>query len=405
VSVSSARRDRRWVGVWLVALLIVGVAAANGVYHQRVVPHFDFVAFWSAGRAVARGRSPYDAKVMADLQAPAGYSGDFYSPFYYPLWTGLFFVPLGLLSLRWAAAAWLTLNQVMLLAALGLVALGTRWRLGPLALGLLTVTSLVFHPTLVAFLDGQLSILMLFLLSATYYLLEVDAGNAVRLAPGGLLALTAVKPQLAFVTVPVLLAYLAFRRRWRGVAGFVVVFVTMAAASWLVAPGWVGDWLGERRQQMAVSRIVPSVWGLAHDVSPDFGPTLAGIVCAALLIWLGVLWWRERHADHLALLLALTVVVGQLVAPFLWVYDQTLLLFPFLVGMAHVARRQGRVAWWSALCLWAVVLPYILYALANFRNRATANALLPLILLGILTGSSWHARCRSGRTQLKAEPE
>ena len=385
------RSTRPWVRGLLVVVLLVGVAAGNALYTRGVQPHFDFVAFWSAGRALARGLCPYDADVMAALQSPAGYTRDFWSPFYYPIWTGLLFVPLGLLPLRWAAVVWLTLGQGMFLAALWCIAAGMRWRPALPVLGLTVLSGLVFHPTLVALLNGQLAIPMLFLLSAVYYMIQGGGGDAAWWGTGVLLALTLVKPQLALTTAPALLVWLAIRRRWRGIVGFALAAAVMAGASELVAPGWMHAWARDRVAQAVSGCAVPSVWGVACDLAPRQWVVVGAAACVVLLACLAALWRRHSQSEQIGFALAMTVIVGQLVSPFLWVYDQTMLLFAFVVGMACAQSRPMRRAWRAILCVWAIVLPWLLYVWANFRGRATGNALVPAALAGVLLGLSWSS--------------
>jgi hypothetical protein len=329
---------------------------------------------------------------MAELQAPAGYDASFYSPFYYPAWTAMFFAPLGYLPLRWAAAVWQTLNQALLLVALRLVALGMRWRPSSAALGLTLTSGLLFHPALVAFLNGQLSILILALLSGAYCLLQLTRESRSALAAGVLLAAMAIKPQLAAVPVAVLFVYVMIDHRWMVGLGLVATLTCMLVASLLLVPGWVGVWLADREGQWGSSRWVPTVWGLAHDVSPDLWLWLGGLASAVLLGGMVAMWWRHRRSGELGPLLAITVAVGLLVLPFTWVYDQALLLLAFVVAMGKAVARRNRVLWWAVLCGWGVVLPYALYALSNVRGRETANAFLPISMLCIVIGLSWEAR-------------
>jgi hypothetical protein len=368
----------------LVLLLLLGLVAANRLYFVQAEPHFDFVAFWSAGKAVGRGLDPYDRQVLVEMQRPVGYRPGFCSLFYYPLWTGALFAPLGLLPFRWAAAVWQALNQVMLLAAIGLALAGLDWRPSPRELLLIVSLCLLYHPTLVAFLDGQISILVLLILTASFYLLHRQENRVAEAAAGGLLALTLLKPQLVFLVLPVTLFSLLLRRRWAAVLGFVGMFAAMFGFSWVLSPGWTTSWLADRGEQMVSSQLVPSVWGVAHDLWPSGWLFLGGLASIVLLAWLGYVWRRCRHSQSLEGLFTFTVVVGQLVAPFMWVYDQVLLILPLMAAFAWSETRPRRVAWWTVLGLWTVVLPGMLYVLANVRGRATANALLPFVLLCLL---------------------
>ena len=370
--------------VVLVPALLLGLVVANRLYFVRAEPHFDFVAFWSAGRAVGRGLNPYDRQVLVEMQKPVGYRPGFCSLFYYPLWTGAFFAPLGLLPFRWAAAVWQTLNQVMLLAAIGLAFAGLDWRPSPRQLLLIIALCLLYHPTMVAFLDGQISILILLILTASFYLLQPQGNRVAEAAAGGLLALTLLKPQLVFLVLPVILIHLLLRRRWAGVLGFAGTFAVMLNVTWLLSPGWIGSWLSDRGEQMVSSQLVPSVWGVAHDLWPSGWLFLGGAACIVLLAWLGTVWRRCHRSHSLGGLITMAIVVGQLVAPFMWVYDQVLLLLPLMAAFAWSEAHPRQGVWWTVLGLWAVGLPGALYVLANVRGRATANALLPFVLMCLL---------------------
>ncbi|MDY7041260.1 MAG: glycosyltransferase family 87 protein, partial [Chloroflexota bacterium] len=351
------------------------------------LPHFDFVAFWSAGRAVAYGLSPYDAQAMAMLQAPAGYDESFFSPFYYPLWTALAFVPFGVLPLHVAGALWQTLNQIALLGSLVAVLLALDWQPGTMPFVALMGSWLAFHPALVAFINSQFSIVILALVSWTLFLLVKEkAGMA-----GCLLALTIVKPQLGIVIVPALLGTMVLRRQWTGPLSFGATLVLMVGGAQIMEPGWIGGWLDSRAEQVVVGRIVPSLWGLAYDLGAEAWLWVGGAASGFLLLGFVWAWWRCRSVKCLPVVVALAVIVGQAISPFLWTYDQVLLLLPYTVALAVAGQRRWHVAWRAVLGLWAVALPWLLYEATNMRQRSTLNALLPLVLLAVLVTLEWRA--------------
>jgi hypothetical protein len=378
--------NRRALVLLLLVLACVATFVANILYFAQRMPHFDFVAFWSAGRAVARGLSPYDAQAMAMLQSPAGYDETFFSPYYYPLWTALVFIPFGVLPLNVAAALWQTLNQMALLGSVVAVLVAMDWRPGAMPFAALVCSWVVFHPTLVAFLNSQLSIMILALVCGVLLLLTREQAGVA----GCLLALTLIKPQLGIVILPALLGTMVLRRQWVGLLTFSATLVLMVGVSQVVEPGWISDWLNSRAEQVVVGRIVPSLWGLAYDLVPDAWLWVGGAASGLLLLGFIWAWWRCRTVECLPTMLALAVVVGQAVAPFLWTYDQVLLLLPYTVALAASGERRQRIIWRAALGLWAVVLPWILYAVTNVRQRTTVNALLPLALLAILVALEWR---------------
>jgi len=387
----------RRVLILLLVLACVATLVANILYFAQRMPHFDFVAFWSAGRAVARGLSPYDAQTMAMLQSPAGYDESFFSPYYYPMWTALAFVPFGMLPLNVAATLWQTLNQMALLGSVVVVLVALDWRPGAMPFAALVCSWVVFHPTLVAFFNDQLSIVILALVCGALFLLTKEQAGVA----GCLLALTLIKPQLGIVIVPALLGTMILRRQWIGLLTFGATLALMAGVSQVIEPGWIGGWLNARAEQIGVGRIVPSLWGLAHDLVPDAWQWVGGAASGLLLLGFAWAWWRYRAVEYLPTMLALAVSVGQAIAPFLWTYDQVLLLLPYTVALAASGERRQRILWRVALGVWVVVLPWILYAVANIRQRTTTNALLPLALLVILVVLKWRTITQRTLSQKK----
>ncbi len=179
------------------------------------------------------------------------------------------------------------------------------------------------------------------------------------------------------------------RRQWTGLLAFVAMLVLMAGMAQVIEPGWFKVWIDSRAAQMVVGRIVPSLWGLAYELVPEGWLWVGGAASSLLLLGFVWVWWRCRALEHLPTVLALAVIVGQAIAPFLWTYDQVLLLLPYTVALVASGARRQRIVWWTALGLWAVVFPWVLYVISNIRQRTTVNALLSLALLLILVALKW----------------
>src|SRR6266849_6117604 len=86
----------------LVAALLVGLGVA-GFSWEKMFP--DFICFWSAGKILASGQSPYDVQRQIDVQHAYGWDKETtglgiydFLPYYYPPSFGLVwvrFLPLG----------------------------------------------------------------------------------------------------------------------------------------------------------------------------------------------------------------------------------------------------------------------------------------------------------------------
>jgi Glycosyltransferase family 87 len=197
---------------------------------------------------------------------------------------------------------------------------------------------------------------------------------------GALLALATIKPQLAWPLVVWLLVWAVsdWRARRRLVFGFALVMALLLAGAEIVLPGWwrmfavaIGQYHQYTQNQSVLEVILdqilgPVASGRVGRVGGQILAALAVLACAPPLSKL-----RREQADTsgfssaTALVLALTVVVVPMYAP----YNQVLLLPPVLllvrVRAAFVSRLRARrlaylvgalvVGWqWAAsLCLTA----------------------------------------------------
>jgi hypothetical protein len=203
------------------ALSLLALAVAwsfRGTFGKPDCQDLDFGSYYRAGRAVARGETPY----MMDAHGPLGVYP--YAPAYAYL-----FAPLSCLDYFWACRVWLAINWLVTLAcvvlALDLV-FGPRgperWPVGLLALA---PTAAYFWANVRV---GQVGALMLLgcLAWAVCRLrgrpfvggLALASACALKLAPG------------------LLVVYLALRRDLRGLAGVLVG----GAALFLLPAAWVG---------------------------------------------------------------------------------------------------------------------------------------------------------------------
>jgi hypothetical protein len=85
-------------------------------------PSTDFLCYWTAGKLLTRGQSPYDPAAQSRIQRDLGWDqrtrgGGRYEflPFYYPPWFGLLCVPLGTLDYPIAERLWSVFNIELLL--------------------------------------------------------------------------------------------------------------------------------------------------------------------------------------------------------------------------------------------------------------------------------------------------
>ncbi len=344
-SMPSIRRVLLWT-------LASAVALAGAVLLLIRLDYFagDFRNnLWAPAHYLVHGKSPYLAQELFHDN--------------YPVWLapviGLFF-PLGWLDLRTAANLWFLGNMILLVAIL-------RWfhrtEAGSLPLPAVLV-ALLFPAIPIHFLLGQFSLLAV-------WLLLVSAGLVARrrfLAAGFLLALVLSKPQLALLALPGL--WVAAQRvgKVRGAlllpAGILAGLVLSTLPLWIVAPGWVSDFLWALQQnpqwfQPTLFSVLPMWLGPA-------GWAIAAAVALPAFVMNLWLWWHYPPQETVPWSLGLTTIA----TPYLWTWDMVLLI-PLVVRF--VVRQRG----WPARMLWVI---------------GTALGWGLILVTGVLTDGSdhWH---------------
>jgi hypothetical protein len=206
-----------------------------------------------------------------------------------------------------------------------------------------------FFPVATALLQGQDSILLLFLYGLAFSALATGRAFAAGLCLG--LALFKFQLVLPFVFV------LLLRRQWRAVGGFVItsfvlLLVSAAAVGWsgvMAYPGFVLRLSRSGAQAGIYPRDMPNLRGLIAGSLHLTGLSAALLIVAlsvALVTLASYLWraeaQREQSGDHFVLGFSLCLTVTTIVSYHLLVHDLSLLILPILL----VAERlfAGEIA-------------------------------------------------------------
>jgi hypothetical protein len=299
----------------------------------------DFFSFWLAGRMVDVGEHPYDEALWTTNHEryKAIWTSD--ETFLYPLPLSLIFAPLGILDLRQAAVIWVFLSLVMILISVALLI--SLWRVEGLHRYILPVIAGVFtfRPVLVTLRNGQLGAFLLFSLALVVYLWQ----RGEWILGGLLLPILILKPSIGLPIVAVMIFWLLVQRRWMVLGAMSASALALAISGWLFDPTWMRIYLSIGGNKFIDAfGYSPTVWGMAHRICGEsWGCTIGyGAGVAVMLISL-CLWIIFRLGDKLPpwSVGALGVSVSLLVAPYLWAYDQILLIFPVLVSTGCLISR------------------------------------------------------------------
>jgi hypothetical protein len=366
----------------------------------------DFLCYWSAGKLLAEGQSPYDPVAQARIQHDLGWDkvsrgGGRYDflPYYCPPWFAIFCMPFGVFGYPGAERAWFLVNITCLLLSAVLLkrALPSLPFLVP-SLGLFG-----FYPTLLALFAGQTTPLILLLLTAAWCLLEARRDGIA----GALLAGTTIKPQLALVLVAGILLWALRRRRLRVLLGFAMALGLFCLASTALVPSWPLQMLRATRVTPLPTDLWPWVgvtWTLALRTLGLQGWALGALYAAAAIpMTAQVLAAAWNPARPLGDVLALGAVAAFFVSPYAQLYDFPILVIPLLVLVAdRLATRGGGILLAAALVAgWLHV--YLLLRMNEIGNRYHYFDKYLFMWIPLLLAVVWFASERTGKLGSKAE--
>jgi hypothetical protein len=302
----------------------------------------DFTIFYTAGKCILQGhgRQLYDLETQFAIQrefASAVKHRENPLPFNHPPFEALLFAPLARLPYVAAYLVWAVFNLALILGFWILL----RPRLLSLhgflpALPLLAMFA--FFPLVMALLQGQDSILLLFLYGLAFSALATGR----NFVAGVCLGLALFKFQLVLPFVLVLL----LRRQWRAVAGFAftafgLLLLSMAVVGWsgvLAYPGFVLGLSRSSAQAGIYPRDMPNLRGLVNGSLQLAGlPAKVLIIALSIaLVALAAYGWRvqtERaHSGRqfvLGFSLCLTVTI--ITSYHMLTHDLSLLILPILL--------------------------------------------------------------------------
>lgn len=310
------------------ATVFVAAIAASWFLVPGQIPLADFAARWSAGRLVldGQGASLYDLRLQADIQRLATHSSQT-SWFVSPPFVSVIFLPLALLPYTLACGVWFLMSAGCLALSLNLLrplapaVLACRW-------SLTMVVACTSYPVLQVLFVGQDTTVVLLAAVIAIRLLS----SRRQALSGAVLALTLVKPHLAFLLPLVLVS----QKSYRALLGFGVTAAGLACLSLLITgsrglQAWAGvllsrDYASSVQQGYAWKSV--SVSALMTGLAPTglgWMPFLtAGVGLSACLPTVGRLFTSRGGPPLLGWSLALATTI--VASPHVLVYDLVIAL-------------------------------------------------------------------------------
>jgi hypothetical protein len=295
----------------------------------------DFTGYWSASYLLAHGMNFAEPGRLLQVERNlTGWPETWPIVTWNPPWLLVLLIPYTLVS--FARAAWWWVLTSIVLTFTSAAALWQLSAMTPVTRRLAPFASLIafgFAPTLAALVEGQVSPILLAALAGFLYF-ESRRGD---LMAGASLALTTVKPHLVYITVPVLLLDCAMRRRWRTLAGFILLLTGLSAIAFFLRPTLVSEYGLTMSGGSLLAWENPTLGGVLDAALQWQWSKGMGAVVLPLMI---LIWWHYRSHWDVRTLFDLTLLVSVITAPFGWSYDFVVLLVPLTSVIVWIVENR-----------------------------------------------------------------
>jgi hypothetical protein len=362
------------LGLTVVAMLMAQMACV--AFHRRSIErgNVDFAALFQNARLVREGGTPdYNPEHVgvdrdneekpSDSLQPRMAAADTLHPPY----EALLFLPLTIFSYKTAFILWTTINLILVWLVPAVL-----WNFIPRLHADSSVFAILygtFLPLLVCLMFGQDSIILLFLISLSFWSLS-KRRDALA---GFFLALGLFKFQLI---IPII-ASLIVVRYWRVVAGFALGLAALLIGSFaLVGPVSTFNYF---RFLFAFSRhistnasgrtvLMPNLRGLISlSTGQFFQPWLQSLVIVTLSITTLIallVWTKKFHSSAIAVRFSMAVLVASVISYHYYIYNAAILVVPILLmanefASTAVDRSLRRLFFASATACGILILSAI----------------------------------------------
>lgn len=329
---------------------------------------------WAPARLLLSHRDPYDLDNLATLSEEEGVT--IHRSVWFPTVIGLF-LPLGALPFPMAADLWLITNIGLLCACIAISLRGrsTSW-VHRMMLG---IAVLVFPPLIAQLRMGQVSLLVLFSLLYSTQLIQQER----LLLTGLIFSLSLVKPHLILLAAPALAFYLVTRDDWqKALIGFVAGLAIQTAPLFFTFPSWLLSYFGSLTE--APQWIYPSILTIARIWLGHEG--LAWGACLLVFVFALVITIRLWKHETPAVAMVWTLAVTLIVSPFVWSWDQILLL-PLIVSLAISLTGREALLWWTG---YAATIMGFIYLRLGTSNVDYLYFWVPWVMVGLAVGILRH---------------
>jgi hypothetical protein len=348
----------------------------------------DFTVYWSVSRINLAGGTISDE--LARVLEQGGWSRQDPTMMYTPPWALPFITLFGFFDRPVGQLIWMLFH----IAAL-LFCANYTWQLygGPLKhrwVALLLVFT--FGPVVSAVLfQGQISPLIL--TGLVGFLVFIDKPGKAWLA-GMFAVLATMKPQVPYLFFIALLLWTILNKKWSVIIGFLAFFGGLNIIELMINPHILSQYIQFWQNDAPTAWATPTIGTYIRLLFYPQGFFLVFIPPLLGAIWLVIYWIKHQSPWNWKYEMPLFLCVSVITAPYIWTYDQVVLLIPLLQAFVWLLVDKKR--WMAGF----IAFIYIFIDLSYLRLHLIMDDFkfiwfAPVILLWYLIAQYFHQRAEN----------
>ena len=291
-------------------------------------------------------------------------------------------MPLSYFNLSISYTLWIWISLILIFFStvklLTLFGNQTKFFVVPVFAGLL-----LFRPILPLLLNGQMS--SIFLASLVF---SVDLVNNRKPFLGGIiLSINFLKPNIGVPIFFLLFFYFLLSKKFSIVCGMLSGLFTLIIIGTVVQPTWILEYLHVLFYKQANTfGYSASIWGLMYlftGKNKILSITFSSFVCL-ILFSTYLLWFIKKNNRELFQIINMVIAISTFITPYIWPYDQIILIIPIVYIMTLLARKKTPFLFSSLFFLGIDIIVWCIFGYSLQLQTENLQALLPLALIIIL---------------------
>ncbi len=374
----------------LIALLVFG----NLSFARANPGGLDFLAHWQGTRSFLKnGIDPYSeqsATTINSLIVEVGVEESGNYRFVSPLISFIVLVPFSLLKdFTIARAVWMTFLELILFASVWLVAKWLRHLPTALKVAFVLVSMICYYPMVKGLLDGSLAIVCFALLILVIHLLIHHHDEAA----GVVLALTLIKPDMAYPFIVVILVWAIANRRLQMVWWLLGSIFLLIGFTMVLIPAWPISYIK--------SIINFSAYNPVRET--ELAPTalairllLAKNLALLVMIVFELISVKTRGSKRLLWFAGLLLILSPLVGGAVRIEHLTLIMPGVFIGLGFILDFwQGKGKWLVFIVPGVIVFlswifsGFLFTGISPKWNMLVLSLIIPTLALLLIYWSRW----------------